>query len=121
VSGLVLIVDDEPDVLLLLRLTLEARGWAVEEAADGHEALARCRRQPSPTAVVLDQRMPPGPSGLEVAAILRDEGFTAPIALHSAYFPAQVAEQAEAAGLSLIAKGNLEHLAEVLPKLVNDR
>ena len=120
-TGLVLIVDDEPDVLLLLRLTLEARGWTVEEAADGYEALERCRRQPSPAAVVLDQRMPPGPSGLEVAAVLRAEGFTAPIALHSAYFPTEVAAQAEALGLSLIAKGNLEHLAEVLPKLVNDR
>jgi len=121
VTGLLLIVDDEPDVLLLLRLTLEARGWTVEEAANGHEALERCRRPPSPAAVVLDQRMPPGPSGLEVAAILRDEGFTAPIALHSAYFPPAVVEQAEAAGLGLIGKGNLEHLAEVLPKLVKDR
>ena len=120
-SGLLLIVDDEPDVLLLLRLTLETRGWTVEEAADGYDALERCRRQPSPSAVVLDQRMPPGLSGLDVAAILRDERFTAPIALHSAYFPPEVTEQAEAAGLSLIAKGNLEHLAEVLPELVNDR
>lgn len=119
-TGVLLIVDDEPDVLLLLRLTLQARGWTVEEAASGEEALARCRRAPSPVAVVLDQRMPPGPSGLEVARTLRLEGFTAPIALHSAYFPPDVLEQAEADGLGLIAKGNLEHLAEVLPKLVEE-
>lgn len=64
--------------------------------------------------------MPPGPSGLEVARALRDEGFTAPIALHSAYFPRDVLEQAEASGLGLIAKGNLDHLAEMLPKLVEE-
>ena len=119
-KGVLLIVDDEPDVLLLLRLTLQARGWTVEEAANGEEALAWCRREPEPAAVVLDQRMPPGPSGLEVAQILRDEGFRAPICLHSAYLPADVVEQAQARGLRLVAKGNMEHLAEVLPKLIAD-
>jgi signal transduction histidine kinase len=35
----ILIVDDEPDVLFLLRLTLETAGYAVTEAAHGAEAL----------------------------------------------------------------------------------
>ncbi len=35
----ILIVDDEPDVLLLLRVLLEGEGFAVRSANDGVEAL----------------------------------------------------------------------------------
>ncbi len=35
----VLIVDDEPDILLMLRLTLEAEGFETALAADGEKAL----------------------------------------------------------------------------------
>jgi DNA-binding response OmpR family regulator len=35
----VLIVDDEPDILLMLRLTLEAEGFVTALAADGEKAL----------------------------------------------------------------------------------
>ncbi|HZN15957.1 MAG TPA: response regulator [Acidimicrobiales bacterium] len=37
----VLIVDDEPDILLMLRLTLEAEGFTTALAADGEKALER--------------------------------------------------------------------------------
>jgi DNA-binding response OmpR family regulator len=37
----VLIVDDEPDILLMLRLTLEAEGFTTALAADGETALER--------------------------------------------------------------------------------
>ena len=35
----ILIVDDEPHVIRVLRLTLERAGYLVQTAADGHEAL----------------------------------------------------------------------------------
>jgi DNA-binding response OmpR family regulator len=35
----VLIVDDEPDILLMLRLTLEAEGFVTALAADGEKAI----------------------------------------------------------------------------------
>jgi CheY-like chemotaxis protein len=68
----VLVVDDEPDVRLLLRLQLETNGHEVTaEAADGDEALAACRLDP-PDAVILDLLMP-HVSGFETIPRLRAE------------------------------------------------
>jgi DNA-binding response OmpR family regulator len=53
----VLVVDDEPDILLLHRLNLEAAGHEVLLAADGMKALERIAAD-APVAVVLDVMMP---------------------------------------------------------------
>jgi DNA-binding response OmpR family regulator len=53
----ILIVDDEPDILLLLRLNLNAEGHEVVMAADGEKALARIADD-HPELVVLDVMMP---------------------------------------------------------------
>jgi DNA-binding response OmpR family regulator len=55
--GIVLIVDDEPDVLLLLRVNLEAAGYQTVLAADGEMALARID-EANPEVVLLDIMMP---------------------------------------------------------------
>ncbi|HYD09691.1 MAG TPA: response regulator [Acidimicrobiales bacterium] len=53
----ILIVDDEPDILLMLRMGLEDEGHDVFMAADGEMALARIAEH-SPDLVVLDLMMP---------------------------------------------------------------
>src|SRR3954463_3012507 len=53
----VLIVDDEPDILILLRLALEAAGYSTVEASDGREALEVIRAA-HPDVVLLDVMMP---------------------------------------------------------------
>ena len=53
----VLIVDDEPDVLLLLRVNLEAAGYETVLAADGETALGRIDDS-TPDLVLLDIMMP---------------------------------------------------------------
>ena len=53
----VLVVDDEPDILLLLRMNLEAEGHEVLLAADGEMALARMAEH-KPDLVLLDVMMP---------------------------------------------------------------
>jgi DNA-binding response OmpR family regulator len=53
----VLIVDDEPDVLLLLRIELEAEGYETLLAADGETALRRIYEE-RPDVVLLDVMMP---------------------------------------------------------------
>jgi two-component system alkaline phosphatase synthesis response regulator PhoP len=53
----ILVVDDEPDVLLLCRVNLEFEGYEVLEAADGEAALASVRTQ-RPDAILLDVMMP---------------------------------------------------------------
>ena len=116
-STSLLIVDDESDVRQMLRLVLAALGWTIEEAACGEDALERCRRLPPPSAVILDHRMPPGPSGMEVVRTLRGEGFDAPIVLHSAHFTPEVEQEAKAKGIPMIAKGEMRALLRALPPL----
>ncbi|WP_052665536.1 response regulator [Nitriliruptor alkaliphilus] len=53
----VLVVDDEPDVLLLCRVNLEFEGYRVIEAGDGEAALARLAEE-VPDVVLLDVMMP---------------------------------------------------------------
>ena len=70
----VLVVDDEPDVLLLCRLNLEQHGHEVFEAGNGEEAL-RVVRERRPDLIVLDLMLP-GVDGYGVLEALRSEGST---------------------------------------------
>jgi CheY-like chemotaxis protein len=54
---LVLVVDDEPEILQLVGRMLAAKGYAVETAADGAEALARADAL-VPDVVLLDAMLP---------------------------------------------------------------
>lgn len=102
---MILIVDDDPEVRFMLTLWLEELGHPFEEAASGEEALQRCQARRY-EAVVLDQRMPPGISGIEVARNLRDSGYDAPIVLHSAYLQQEVVQEAENLELPTVEKGD---------------
>ena len=59
-----LIIDDEPHIRRMMRLTLEAAGYQVDEAADGQAGLDRFGAGGEFDAVVLDQKMG-GLDGLE--------------------------------------------------------
>jgi two-component system, OmpR family, alkaline phosphatase synthesis response regulator PhoP len=75
----VLVVDDEPDVLLLCRLNLEQRGHEVVEAPNGDAALELVRSA-TPDLVVLDLMLP-GIDGYQVLQALRagDETSRVPV------------------------------------------
>ena len=53
----ILAVDDTPENLEILRMRLEANGYAVETAADGEEGLAKARAL-QPDLILLDIMMP---------------------------------------------------------------
>ncbi len=58
-SGTVLVVDDEPNVIAIARMTLERAGFSVVGAGDGDECLRLFREQGSRVvAVLLDLTMP---------------------------------------------------------------
>lgn len=66
----VVVVDDEPDVRLLLRIQLQVAGFdVVGEAASGDEAVRVCEAT-RPDGVVLDLLMPRG-TGFEAIPRLR--------------------------------------------------
>ncbi len=65
----ILVVDDEPEIVRVLRAYLERAGFAVSTAYDGPEALRRARQE-SPDLILLDLMLP-GMDGLDVARELR--------------------------------------------------
>lgn len=57
VATSVLVVDDEPQVVWMLRFSLEAEGYQTISAGDGRDALDQIRRH-RPKVVLLDIMMP---------------------------------------------------------------
>ena len=71
-SKRILVVDDEPQIVRVLRGYLEAAGFQVTVAYDGVEALAAYRHE-APDLIVLDLALPEM-DGLDVARAVRREG-----------------------------------------------
>lgn len=66
----ILIVDDEPNIVLSLEYLMRQRGYAVTTARDGDEALAAVDTE-APDLVLLDVMMP-RKDGYEVCQLLRE-------------------------------------------------
>ncbi len=65
----ILIADDEPDILEIVRYNLISEGYTVFTAKDGNEAIEMAKRQ-QPDLILLDIMMP-GKNGIEVCNLLR--------------------------------------------------
>lgn len=70
----ILVVDDNPTNLKLLRVLLEAEGYTVRTAQDGEQALAALREL-RPRLVLMDLHLP-GISGLELTRQLKADPAT---------------------------------------------
>lgn len=70
-AGGVLIVEDDEDIRSDLGAILRVKGFAVDEAANGKEALARMRAAESPPCVVLLDLMMPVMNGWELRAAMQ--------------------------------------------------
>jgi DNA-binding response OmpR family regulator len=70
----ILIVDDEPNIVLSLEFLMKQRGYETRVARDGDEALAEVERF-RPDLVLLDVMLP-GRDGFEVCQRLRAEGWS---------------------------------------------
>jgi CheY-like chemotaxis protein len=67
----ILVVDDEPDTLGLVKLTLQTAGYSVSTASGGREALRLVREEPFD--VVLLDIMMPDVSGFDVMRELNND------------------------------------------------
>ncbi|WP_342304158.1 response regulator [Methanolobus sp. ZRKC5] len=67
----ILIVDDEMDALLALKVALEAEGYNIVEAKDGYEAIEKVHSE-IPDVILLDL-MIPGIDGFEVCRQLKSD------------------------------------------------
>lgn len=107
-SGRILVVDDANEVRRWLTISLEARGWTVDDADSGTAALAAFDTDDPPDLVVLDYMMP-GMTGLEVGTELRGRGYTGPIVLFSAYLAPGMAADLRRLDMTPISK--VDHAA----------
>ena len=78
----VLVVDDDPPLLRMLKRSLTAEGFEVTVAADGGAALVAAERS-APDVIVLDVAMP-AIDGLSVCRRLRGRGLPTPILMLTA-------------------------------------
>ncbi|WP_193788796.1 response regulator transcription factor [Rhodococcus rhodochrous] len=91
----ILIVDDEPNIVELLAVSLKFQGFEVETASNGAEGLDRARAL-RPDAVILDVMMP-GMDGFGMLRRLRADGSDAPVL----FLTAKTAVEDKVSGLTL--------------------
>lgn len=87
-----LVVDDSPTQLSLMRIILEQDGYEVETASSGGEAMAAVEKK-TPVLVVTDLQME-GMSGLELVEVMRGNFPTIPVVLTTADGSEEVAADA---------------------------
>jgi two-component system, OmpR family, alkaline phosphatase synthesis response regulator PhoP len=82
VAPRILLVEDEPSLILTLTDRLESEGYRVETAGDGNQALTRVEE--IPFDLILLDVMLPGKNGFDVCRDLRQRGVAVPILMLTA-------------------------------------
>jgi CheY-like chemotaxis protein len=123
-SPTVFVVDDEPELRVLARVFLERGGFeVVEEAEDGHQALERFRDldpPPTPSVVLLDNRMP-GLTGLEVAEQMLSLHPEQVIVLFSAHLEHGIEERARTIGIArCVSKTKISGLPQIIRTVLEE-
>lgn len=119
-----LIVDDELDMRMLVRVVVDMANHGltiIGEAADGAEALRVWRDfdEPEPDVVILDNRMP-YLSGLEVAEQILAERPSQIVLLYSAFLDDAVRARARELGIArCLSKDELSQIPALVTELTS--
>jgi CheY-like chemotaxis protein len=106
----VVAADNDVDALDLVVTDLRLEGHdVVAVAVDSEGAVAACLRE-HPDVLVIDYRMPPGSNGIEAARQVRAVLPDLRIVLYTNYRRAALAREADALGVTFLAKGDLRAL-----------
>jgi DNA-binding response OmpR family regulator len=97
----VLVVEDDPDIVTVIRLILEAAGHTVDVATRLAEGHARLNHVPPPQLVIIDRRLPDG-DGLELVRALKALRPEVPVLVLSAVVSALEFRAAHHAGATRV-------------------
>ena len=100
--GRILHVEDSQTVVVMVARFLRAKGYDVESATNGKEALAKILAQPSAHDLVIMDYVMPELNGLECVAALREKGFAGKILVFTDSLPDGMENQFLALGVSRI-------------------
>lgn len=106
-NGLVLVVDDEPDVRKVVRMTLEKVGYQVIEAEDGETAIQEIQKGENPLildVMITDIRMPKI-NGVEAISYFQKEYPSVPLIVLTGFPDLDMAT-------SLIQRGIVDYLVK---------
>jgi CheY-like chemotaxis protein len=117
-TPLALIVDDEEDMREFVTITVKLEGFATHAVSSGAEAIEYLAADPA-DLLITDQRMP-GLTGLEIASHLREQGYTSPIVLFSAYMDRKLALACERLDVRPLSKIDIEALRRVVRVLARE-
>lgn len=73
-SKRILIVDDEPDLQLIVQTVLKAKGYQTIQAVDGFQAVEKAQQE-NPDLIILDVMMPEM-NGYQVCRLLKGQSET---------------------------------------------
>jgi DNA-binding response OmpR family regulator len=93
----ILVVDDENNIRMMVRLALQHVGYTVDTAADGPDGLEKFGNGSGYDLVLLDQRMP-GMEGLEVLREMRRRDPQAHVVMATAFGTIDLAVEAMKSG-----------------------
>jgi DNA-binding response OmpR family regulator len=121
VAPRVLIAEDDPDTLVILRVNLNAAGFEPMLASDGHTALERIETE-APDAVLLDVLLP-GIDGWQVLEQLHAKGNSVPVIVCSGKDNVHDLQRARELGAVayLVKPFDIDRLIEVTSEVVGLR
>lgn len=83
-SQKILVVDDEKHIRMLYQEELEGEGYTVA-TSDGEESILAVLEREKPTVVILDIKLGPNRSGLDLLQEIRGKDQIIPVILSTAY------------------------------------
>ena len=116
----ILVAEDRPASLELIRTVLESAGYEVIDAMDGQDALHKAGTN-SVDLVLLDLQMP-GMNGLEVLRALRDRNLLARIIMVTLHDSPEIRAECRQGGTDgFVAKSDLAHdLPKEIARIFNN-
>lgn len=106
-----LVVDDEPDMLRFVSMSLEWEGFRPQTCDSGQAALEWLEDNRA-DVLVLDLLMP-GLTGLDVASRVRRDGFAGPVIMFSAFMDAKVVQACQKLDIHPLSKVDTDALRRV--------